>query len=530
MITGSNPFKKSGAGIGLGMQSSTEGSSADSSANRAEASGGRNAATTTTAATAGRSAPPAPLRRASAKRLTSSQVSATGGEPAIFEEPQSGSLDDADRDELDELERQHDAAQSSAVRASIDSQRSVNPPPTRSRRSSSLLPSATSGPTPTLSGGAEPLPHAPQINGASTPRPFGMDLPTPDIISRDLTRSSEDGGGRRSSIGGGVTSAGLVDPTQKLPPAAESLQITSASTITSTTTAKKSRRRPSTTGPILCVLGCGTMGRSILSGVLDAIEESGPTMDSNGLLPPARFMACVRREAAAAKLREEWGDQVSVVLGPEANARAVGESDYVLLGSKPQVARDILSSNAMQDALAGKVLISILAGTTIATLQSLCPRSKIVRVMPNTPSRIRKGMSVIVSGAGVSDAQLDLVAWIFDQVGKTLVMDEKHIDAATAMCGSGPAFMAVILESMTDGGVMMGIPRAQAEELAAQTMLGTASMVQAGQHPALIRNAVATPGGCTIGGLLEMEDGKIRSTMARTIQTATNIAAGLGKQ
>lgn len=410
-------------------------------------------------------------------------------------------MSDADRKELDELEGM------TVVQRTMlsEAQQPGRDTASRGQTSDGALPSHI---------------NAPQINGTSTPNPFGISLPTPEIVSRDLTRPSGEGGGRKSSIGGGVTSAGLVDPTQRLPDSNPMDPHING----------KARRRPSTTGPILCVLGCGTMGRSILSGVLDALEESGATMGSaNNLSPPSRFIACVRRDVAAAKLREEWGDQVTVVRGPEANTKAVSESDYVLLGAKPQVARELLTSPGMAQALQGKVLISILAGTTIATLQTLCPETKIIRVMPNTPSRIRKGMSVIVSGSGVSESHLEVVSWIFNQVGKTLIMDEKHIDAATAMCGSGPAFMAVILESMTDGGVMMGIPRAQAEELAAQTMLGTASMVQAGQHPALIRNAVATPGGCTIGGLLEMEDGKIRSTMARTIQTATNIASGLGK-
>jgi pyrroline-5-carboxylate reductase len=286
------------------------------------------------------------------------------------------------------------------------------------------------------------------------------------------------------------------------------------------------------------------MGRSILSGVLDALKEAERSSDSlsasvlsindaapgeEPLTAPSVFSACVKRAETAAKLRELFGESVAVSNGAKANAEAAAKADYVLLGCKPQVARDLLTEPTMAAALKGKVVVSILAGTTIATLQGFLPDSKVIRVMPNTPSRIRQGMSVIVSGDGVSAQELDVVSWIFKQVGKTLVMDEKHIDAATALCGSGPAFMAVILESVTDGGVMMGIPRAQAEELAAQTMLGTAAMVQSGQNPALIRNAVATPGGCTIGGLLEMEDGKIRSVLARTIQTASQIATALGK-
>ncbi|CCG80872.1 Pyrroline-5-carboxylate reductase [Taphrina deformans PYCC 5710] len=505
MIPGINPFKKPPSQVNTPTAESAN-ALERSGPSETDSQPQRNAPSSKLAP------PPAPLRRASAKKTSTLSVTSVSGGPVILEENEgSGAaaykqdeFDEADRNELDNLERQSQGNSPQGTRRSSDSQRAALAPATRPRR-----PSSTNH---------HPSIGAPQINGASTPRPFGEDLPTPEIISRDLSSPACGEDKRRPSIGGGVTSSGLVDPNQSLP----SVQDPHVNT--------KARRRPSSTGPILCALGCGTMGRSILSGVLDAIEESGITMHRSGLLPPARFIACVRREAAATKLKEEWGDMVSVVRGPEGNARAVSESDYILLGSKPQVAREILTSPGMRESLHGKVLISILAGTTIGTLQSLCPPdTKVVRVMPNTPSRIRKGMSVIVPGEGVAGTELELVSWIFNQVGKTLVMDEKHIDAATAMCGSGPAFMAVILESMTDGGVMMGIPRQQAEELAAQTMLGTASMVQAGQHPALIRNAVATPGGCTIGGLLEMEDGRIRSTMARTIQTATNIAAGLGK-
>lgn len=467
-------------------------------------------------------APPAPIRRASSRRPTALQMPTISTSTGIAEDQEDrasvlaagrqDNFDEADRNELDELERQHET-----VRASSELQKTVAMRLMRIRTSSNAAASssATAREPVTVSS----LLGAPQINGASTPRPFGDDLPTPNIISRDLTRPMREA---ETTDGHTTKTSSSAVASTSVPSTAHELQQQQSST--------KQKRRPSSTGPILCALGCGEMGRSIFSGVLDALEDSDALETTSATLrPPARFIACVRSQGSAERCTAELGNLVSVVRGADANAQAVRDSDYILLCCKPQMAKDILTAPGMQDSLRGKVVISILAGKTIESLQVLCPESKIIRVMPNTPSRIRKGMSVIVSGPGVTDASLDLVSWIFNQVGKTLIMDEKHIDAATALCGSGPAFMAVILESMTDGGVMMGIPRAQAQELAAQTMLGTASLVQAGQHPALIRNAVATPGGCTIGGLLEMEDGKIRSTMSRTIQTATNIAAGLGK-
>ncbi|KAF9027269.1 delta 1-pyrroline-5-carboxylate reductase [Haplosporangium bisporale] len=119
---------------------------------------------------------------------------------------------------------------------------------------------------------------------------------------------------------------------------------------------------------------------------------------------------------------------------------------------------------------------------------------------------------------------------IFSTLGRCRILDEKHLDAVTALAGSGPAFACVMLEALADGGVMMGLPRDVATELAAQVLQGAARMVlTTGAHPAAIKDSVTTPGGCTIAGLLTMEDGKIRSTLARTIQEATTVASTLGR-
>jgi len=119
---------------------------------------------------------------------------------------------------------------------------------------------------------------------------------------------------------------------------------------------------------------------------------------------------------------------------------------------------------------------------------------------------------------------------IFSSIGRCRFLEEKHFDACTALCGSGPAFACIFLEAMADGGVMMGLPRAEALELAAQTLQGAARMTLQGNiHPAQLRDAVSTPGGCTIAGLLAMEDGKVRSTIARAIEVATDKARSLGQ-
>ena len=189
----------------------------------------------------------------------------------------------------------------------------------------------------------------------------------------------------------------------------------------------------------------------------------------------------------------------------------------------------MLDAPGVTEALSGKLLISILAGVTTTKLAQWASSAAIVRAMPNTPCLIREGMTVLSPGPGATAAHLDTASRIFGAVGRCRVLEEKRLDAVTGLSGSGPAFACVILEALADGGVRMGLPRDVAVELAAQTFQGAARMVlQTGKHPAALKDEVTTPAGCTIAGLLTMEDGRIRSILARTIEEATRTAAGLG--
>lgn len=158
----------------------------------------------------------------------------------------------------------------------------------------------------------------------------------------------------------------------------------------------------------------------------------------------------------------------------------------------------------------------------------------IMRAMPNTPCKLRCGMTVLAtssSNSSVTAEQKQIGLKIFSTLGRARFLEEHHMDAVTGLSGSGPAFACVVIESLADGGVMMGLPRDVALELAAQALSGAAQMVlQAKQHPSIIKDDVTTPAGCTIAGLLSMEDGKIRSTLARAVQEATNVAGGLGNK
>ncbi len=214
----------------------------------------------------------------------------------------------------------------------------------------------------------------------------------------------------------------------------------------------------------------------------------------------------------------------------------------MLLACKPQMVRDLLGVEGMREALKAKLLISILAGVPVSQIEEVLygsvgdkdpeeeGRCRIVRVMPNTASLVRESMTVIATSTPPLPPHSNaLVTWMFSRIGRVVHLPPSLMDASTALCGSGPAFMALVLEAIADGAVAMGLPRAEAQLMAAQTMRGTAGLVLNGEHPALVREKVSTPGGCTIGGLLVLEEGRVRGTVARAVREATVVASQLGR-
>ncbi|KAG9288932.1 hypothetical protein G9A89_019554 [Geosiphon pyriformis] len=280
--------------------------------------------------------------------------------------------------------------------------------------------------------------------------------------------------------------------------------------------------------PTVCVLGCGTMGVAILSGIIDSIRDY-ESSNSETSFAPREFIACVSQEESAQRLARVFDDaRLKIFTGK--NVEGAAQATVILLCSKPQTAKNILTEDGMFKALENKLLISILAGVQIEQLKEWLPGStKIIRAMPNTCCRVREGMTVLSCQTSIGTEEKAFASWVFSALGRSRFLDEKHLDAVTGLSGSGPAFACVVLEALADGGVMMGLPRDVALELAAQALQGAARMVlQTGKHPAEIKDSVTTPAGCTIAGLLTMEDGKIRSTLARTIQEATKVASTLG--
>lgn len=288
------------------------------------------------------------------------------------------------------------------------------------------------------------------------------------------------------------------------------------------------------------------MGIAILSGILASLQENQATVskDSEDNVPkrlPSRFIACVRRPESANKVKQalsEYSSSVSVVQND--NLTACKQADIVLLGCKPYMVNDILKAEGMADALRGKLLISICAGVPASQIESALygpdsatlddQKCKVVRAMPNTASGIRESMTVIATSSPPLPTELtSLITWIFKRIGNVVYLPANTMDASTALCGSGPAFFALMLDAAIDGAVAMGLPRAEATLMAAQTMKGAAGLVLAGEHPAVLKDKVSTPGGCTIGGLLVLEEGRVRGTVARAVREATVVASQLGK-
>lgn len=290
------------------------------------------------------------------------------------------------------------------------------------------------------------------------------------------------------------------------------------------------------------LVATGTMGIAVLGGVFSSIQEAknrGETLEC----PFSRFVTCVRSEASASRITDAFSKypDTPFEIKRGKNVEAAREADVVLLACKPFVIEDVLGEKGMADALKGKILISILAGVTEERVASVLydgspeqsvdesNRCKVVRVITNTAALTREAVTVIGEPKFALGAWKDAIDWVFSQIGSVVTLPPRAMDAATALAGSGPAFAALALEGLADGGVAMGIPRAESQIIATQVLRGTASLIQDGQHPAILREKVSTPGGCTIGGSLVLEEAGTRGQMARAVREATVVTSELGK-
>jgi pyrroline-5-carboxylate reductase len=262
----------------------------------------------------------------------------------------------------------------------------------------------------------------------------------------------------------------------------------------------------------VAVLGAGKMGGILLQAFL-----------KQNLFAPDQIYATVGHAEKAIALSTQWGVDVSTN-----NVEAARQADLILIGVKPFQVPDLIAE--IRPALTpAKTIVSFAASVKTSAIEEASGvEIGVIRAMPNTPSALGAGAAGLCRGRFVSAQQMELAQRIFETVGRTVVVDEKHMDAVTGLSASGPAYIYIIIEALAEAGVKVGLPRDIATQLAAQTTFGAAKMVlETGYHPALLKDAVTTPAGCTIDGILELEEGGLRVTLIKAVMRATQRAKEL---
>ena len=261
-------------------------------------------------------------------------------------------------------------------------------------------------------------------------------------------------------------------------------------------------------------IGGGNMGEAMIKGLLEA-----------SLVPATAIHATDVRLERLKELDRLYGIQVS-----SDNADVVRHSDIVILAVKPQI-MDVVLKEIAPAVTRRKLLISIAAGVSTAKIRAVLHKdARLIRVMPNTPALVLEGVTAIAKAEGLEPDDLDTAGEIFSAVGRVVVLDEALMDAVTGLSGSGPAYVAVVIESLADGGVRMGLDRITAMTLATQTVLGAAKLLLVtGMHPGALKDMVSSPGGTSIAGVAALEEGGIRTTFIKAVERATVRSRELGQ-
>ncbi len=263
----------------------------------------------------------------------------------------------------------------------------------------------------------------------------------------------------------------------------------------------------------IAFVGGGLMAEALIGGILSA---KLCRLDRIWVTDPA--------VGRVDHLKEKYGVQAG-----GKNREAVVWGDIVVLSVKPQILDAVLKE--IGNELAKTLVVSVVAGVQIRRIMDACGQHmRVIRTMPNTPAMVHEGMTALTIGPGVQEEEVACVRQIFESVGKVVSVEERLMDAVTGLSGSGPAYVFLAIEALTDGGVKMGLPRDTAGLLAAQTVLGAARLVlETGQPPAHLKDQVASPGGTTIAGLHRLEQGGLRATLIDAIEAATKRSQELGR-
>jgi len=261
-------------------------------------------------------------------------------------------------------------------------------------------------------------------------------------------------------------------------------------------------------------VGAGNMGEALIKGLLAA-----------NLVPAEAIHATDVRLERLKELNRQYGIQVS-----SDNAELMRHADIVILAVKPQIMDAVLTEIAPA-VTRRKLLISIAAGVSTAKIRAVLHKdARLIRVMPNTPALVLEGVTAVAKAEGLEADDLETASEIFSAVGRVVVLGEELMDAVTGLSGSGPAYIAVVIESLADGGVRMGLDRITAMTLATQTVLGAATLLrETGLHPGAVKDMVCSPGGTSIAGIAALEEGGIRTTFIKAVERATQRSRELGQ-
>lgn len=260
-------------------------------------------------------------------------------------------------------------------------------------------------------------------------------------------------------------------------------------------------------------IGAGEMGGSIIKGLTVV-----------GSVPQPDIVASVRSESSAKKVRAELGIQVFTE-----NQMVIEKADVIFLGVKPSAAEEVMSE-IKKMASHDKLVVSMVLGQTTEKMQKALPGFSVVRIMPNTPVAVGKGMTLLCPGKETSAQQLETVQAIFDRIGKTLVIDEKLMEAGSSVSGSGPAFMYLVIAGLAKAAEEHGFNPAQAARLAAQTALGSAEMVlYTGKEPEELAQEVATPGGSTEQGMQSLKAARLEEVLVNGVNASIKKAKEFAK-
>ena len=261
-------------------------------------------------------------------------------------------------------------------------------------------------------------------------------------------------------------------------------------------------------------IGCGAMGEAILKGILNG-----------GLVTKDQVTAAVPTAGRQAYLKDTYAIAVT-----GDNKEAVKDADLVILAVKPQMARTAVTKELVDALPEGARILSIMGSYDLSMLHDLVPDHPVIRTMPNTPLAVGMGMTALTGDDQVSEDFMEAAEAIFNSCGETVRVDEKSMEAITAISGCGPGYLFVVIDALADAGVMAGLPRAMAIKLAAQTMAGSGMMaLKTGLHPAQLRDQVTSPGGTTIAGIKALENHGVRGAFYDAVQAVLDRSAALKK-